>query len=321
MRVQASLVATLIWFAAAPAAQPVSAAASQQAPPPSATVQSDDERLYATTITTMRDLPEPPYLTFVANVTSRNVRKLALLNNHGFAVFRVCVNGNEQPSASWQASFRASDDLASVANTPQSHLLSHMALFSPTWIGAYDWLRFGFSGRPSVPTSTPQPSPAPSEQLKVIGMVRALGPSSYRISAANPALCPGGRPGRHLQLTPRNGDIWMHPLTDVTIDLASTQFCSMRFHSPENGMGVSFAELQFRTAGGYLVTTGVDFDLRGHGQLGIGGHRSEWHVAYDEMRFPEKLDDAIFSLPDGVERSQSVPRRGCDQTPDPSQRQ
>ncbi len=40
MRLQASLVATLLWFAAAPSAQPVSAAPSQQAPPLNAAVQS-----------------------------------------------------------------------------------------------------------------------------------------------------------------------------------------------------------------------------------------------------------------------------------------
>jgi len=270
-----------------------------------------DEQLYAKTIATMRDLPKPPYLTFVVNITSRGVRKMVLLNNHGFGVFRVCVNGNEQPSVSWGASYRASDDLASVANTPQSHLLSHLALFSPTWTGAYDWLRYGLNGRPPVPKSNPQPSPAPTEQLKTIGMVRALGPSSYRISAANPTICPGGQQGRHLQLTPRDGDIQKHPLTDVTIDLASRRFCSMRFHAPGNGIGISFSELRFGTVNGYFVTTDVNTDFRGYGQFGIGGHRGEWRITYDEMRFPDKLDDAIFSLPDGLEGPQFKPGSGC----------
>jgi hypothetical protein len=188
-----------------------------------------------------------------------------------------------------------------VANTPQTHLLATAALFNPTWAGAYDWLRFGINGRPQALKPSPQASPAPDQQLKTIGMVRALGPSSYRISAANLALCPGGQQGRHLQLTPRNGDIWVHPLTDVTIDLASTRFCSMRFHSPTKGTGISFAELHFRTVNGYLVMTGVDSDFRGYRQFGIGGHRAEWHITYDEMRFPNTLDDAIFNLPDGVE--------------------
>ena len=257
---------------------------------------TDDERLYAKTITTMRDLPEPPNLTFVLNVTSRGLKDVVLLNFHGYAIFRVHI-GNGQPSASWPTSYRASEDLASVANTPQSHLLAKAALFMPTWTGVYDWLRYGIDGRPLVPKSSPQPSPAPNEQLKTIGMVRALGPSSYRIRAANPALCPGGLRGRHLQLTPRNGDIRVHPLTDVTIDLASTRFCSMRFHAPID----AFAELHFATVNGYFVMTGVDIDWRRFGQLAIGGHRAECHITYDEMRFPNTLDDAIFNLPDGVE--------------------
>ncbi len=265
------------------------------ADPPTA----NDEQLYAKTITTMRDLPEPPYLTFVMNVTSRGLRDMLLLDRHGYAVFRVHTNGNEQPSAAWPTSHRASDDLASVANTPQSHLLARAALFNPTWTGAYDWLRFGMVGRPFIPKPSPPASTESEKQLKNIGYVRALGPSAYRIAAANPAPCPGGEPGRHLQLTTQ-GDIWKHPLTDVTIDLASTRFCSMRFHSWAPG-GVSFAQLHFRTVNGYLVMTGVDTDYRDFGQFGIGGHRAEWHITYDEMRFPDSLDDALFDLPDGVE--------------------
>ncbi|MDP9024949.1 MAG: hypothetical protein M3N13_06240 [Candidatus Eremiobacteraeota bacterium] len=263
---------------------------------------ADDEQLYAKTITTMRDLPEPPYLTFVFNVTLRGEISTALLENHGFAVFRIWSGkAKGQPSGSWATSHRASDDLGSVANTPQSHLLAKSPIFNPTWTGAYDWLRFGLKGRPPIPKSSPQPSTESDKQLKVIGYVKALGPSAYRISAANPARCPGGQEGRHLQLVARRGDVWVHPLTEVTIDLASTRFCSMRFHSPVNGAGgVSFAELHFGIVNGYWVTTNVDTDWRGFGPFGIGG-RAEWHITYDDMRLPDKLDDALFSLPDGAE--------------------
>ncbi|MDP9025223.1 MAG: hypothetical protein M3N13_07610, partial [Candidatus Eremiobacteraeota bacterium] len=122
--------------------------------------------------------------------------------------------------------------------------------------------------------------------------------SAYRITAAHTALCPGGEQGRHLQLAPRNGDIWVHPLTDVVIDIAQTRFCSMRFHSPAVD-GVSFAELHFGSVHGYWMTTSVDTDLRQYGQLGIPGPRASWHFTYDELRFPDSLDDTIFSLPDG----------------------
>jgi D-alanyl-D-alanine carboxypeptidase len=275
----------------------VRAAESQPSgPPPTAS----DEDLYARTVATMRDLPEPRFLTFVFNVTLQGEISTTVLDRNGIAVFRIWdgpkCKAQGQPSGSWATSHRASDDLSSVANTPQSHLLSHSALFNPTWTGAYDWLRFGISGRPFGSRLSAQSSPAPNEQLKTIGTVTALAPSSYRIRAANTALCPGGQRGRHLVLAARNGDVWTHPLTDVTIDLVSTRFCSMRFHSPAEA-GISFAELHFGTVNGYWMTTSVGTDLRGFGQFGIGGRRASWHITYDDMRFPDALDDALFSWP------------------------
>ena len=259
-----------------------------------------DEKLYADTIATMRDLPEPPFVTFTFDVTLQGKITTALLDRHGRAIFRIWTGGAGgwgQPSGSWATSHRASDDLSSIANRPHSHLLSRSPLFNPTWTGAYDWLRYGIE---PPPKPAPQPSAASDEHLKVIGMVKALGPSSYRIIAADPAVCPGGEPGRHLQLASRNGDIKMHPLADVVIEIAHTRFCSMRFHSPAVE-GVSFAELHFGVVHGYWMTTSMDMDWHTFGQFGIGGERASWHVAYDGMRFPDTLDDALFRLPDVAE--------------------
>ena len=293
MRIHASLVAPLIWLAAAPGTPPLNAAVQSS---------TTDEQLYSNTIATMRDLPEPPYLTFVFNVTLQGDITTELLNGHGFAVFRIWVakakaegKGKGEPSGSWPASHRASDDLGSVENTPHSHLLAKSPLFNPTWTGAYDWLRYGIEGPPRTPAPIPQASTESGEQLKTIGYVKTLGPSAYRITAANSEVCPGGQQGRHLQLAARRGDVWTHPLTDVTIDLASTRFCWMRFHSPARE-GVSFAELRFGTVNGYWVTTHVDTELHFPSVFG-GRRRSEWHIVYDDMRFPDTLDDAMFRLP------------------------
>ncbi|HTD38197.1 MAG TPA: alpha/beta fold hydrolase [Candidatus Limnocylindrales bacterium] len=264
------------------------------------TPTADDEKLYADTIATMRDLPEPPFVTFLFDVTLQGKISTALLDRHGRAIFRIWTGGGTpwgQPSGSWATSHRASDDLSSIANRPHSHLLSRSPLFNPTWTGAYDWLRYGIE---PPPKPAPPPSAASDEQLKVIGMVKALGPSSYRISAAGPAVCPGGEPGRHLQLAARNGDIKMHPLADVVIEIAHTRFCSMRFHAPAVE-GVSFAELHFGAVHGYWMTTSIDMNWHGFGQFGIGGERASWHVTYDGMRFPDALDDALFRLPDVAE--------------------
>ena len=192
-------------------------------------------------------------------------------------------------SRAWASSYRWRDDTASVVNGPPSHLLSHSPLFIPTWRGVFDWFRFGIDGRPFLPSQTPQTSTASDANVKVIGTVKAISAGSYHITAANPALCPSGEQGRHLHLEPR-GDIRTHPLTDVTIDLASTRFCSMRFFLPLRG-GRGFSELHFGTVNGYWMTTSDDADIH----VGIGGGRAEFHVKYDEMRFPDTIDDAVFA--------------------------
>ncbi len=269
---------------------------------PAAAPAADDEKLYASTVATMRGLPEPPYLTFVTNVTLHGHVSTELLDRHGIAVFRIWTGKGPrgQPSGSWPTSHRASDDLGSIANTPQSHLLTRSGLFNPTWTGVYDWMRYGIKGPQfrATPAPVPQQSPGPDEHLPVIGVVKALIPSAYRITAADARPCPGGEQGRHLQLAPRNGDIWGHPLTDVVIDVAQTRFCSMRFHSPMVD-GVSFSELHFGSVHGYWMTTSIDSDFRQYGQLGLPGPRSSCHFTYDELRFPDSLDDSIFSTPDG----------------------
>ncbi len=148
---------------------------------------TDDERLYAKTIATMRDLPEPPYLTFVTNVTLHGNVSTELLDRHGIAVFRIWTGKGPlgQPSGSWATSHRASDDLGSIANTPQSHLLTRSGLFNPTWTGVYDWMRYGIKGPQfrATPAPVPQQSPGPDEHLPVIGVVKALIPSAYRSAA------------------------------------------------------------------------------------------------------------------------------------------
>lgn len=207
-------------------------------------------------------------------------------------------SGGTNAGGSWLASYRERDDLASIANGPLSHALTHSPVFIPTWTGVYEWFRFGFDGRPIPVNPTPQPSAALAQEsaaptdanLKVIGSVTAISPDAYRITAANLAVCTGGEQGRHLHLVPRNGDTKMHPLTDVTIDLASTRFCSIRFSLPLRGAR-GFSELHFGNVKGYWMTTSDDADMHGfflHAEL---------HIRYDEMRFPSVLDqDSVFTL-------------------------
>ncbi|HEX3463122.1 MAG TPA: hypothetical protein VHS78_03580 [Candidatus Elarobacter sp.] len=246
----------------------------------------------------MRGLPEPRYLTYVVNVTSKNLASVKLQVNDGVGVMRILA-GNGTPSASWPASYRERDDLVSVAGGPLGHVLTHSPIFIPTWTGVYEWFRFGVDGRPipvnpTTPTAAPvQPSPASAvPQLSVIGTVTALSPSAYRITSANADPCPGGERGRHLHVEPRTGDRRMHPLTDVTIDLATTRFCSVRFWLPLRGSH-GYSELHFGTVNGYWMITSDDADMRAI----LGSLHFELHVRYDDMRFPDALDEgALFTL-------------------------
>jgi hypothetical protein len=253
-----------------------------------------DEQLYSTAVATMRALPEPAYVTFVANVTGEGLNTIDVVNDHGSALIRLGIgNSIAEPSAAWPTSYRTRDDLASIVDKPQSRLLTHSPLFSPTWTGAYDWMRYGLNGRPDVPDPSPQPSTSPDPNLKVIGIVSVIGSAFYRITAANPMRCPSGSPGRHLHLEPRNNPA-IHPLTDVTIDLASTRFCSMRFRLAVTGTGSltrvnGFEELHFSAASGYWVTTNGDADIA------IGPRQLELHLKLEDMHFPDTLDDALFA--------------------------
>lgn len=87
----------------------------------------------------------------------------------------------------------------------------------------------------------------------------------------------------------------MHPLTDVTIDLATTRFCSVRFSLPLRG-AYGYSELHFGDVQGYWMTTSDHADMRAI----LGTLHFELYITYDEMRFPKALDEgSIFTLDRG----------------------
>jgi hypothetical protein len=264
--------------------------------------QTADEELYTKTVAAMRALPEPANLTFTTNVDGDGVGRIELTDARGFAGIQLGM-GKGHAQASWAVSYRTADDLASIANKPDRHLVSHSPIFSPTWDGVYDWMRYGLPGRPNTPIpATPQPTTQPlnsaDSEPGVIGIAQVIGISFYRIAKAEAALCPGGGQGRHLHLEPRTEPL-RHPLTDVTIDLASGRFCSMRFHLEVHG-GLGFAlnatateEVHFGDVNGYWMTTSSDSDILER-TFGIGLNRATLHFTYANLRFPNTLDGALF---------------------------
>jgi hypothetical protein len=258
-----------------------------------------DRQLYSESVGTMRALPEPTYAAFIARATWRGLSDITVIDDHGRAKLLISWGGRSEPSSSWNTSYRTSDNTSSIASGPQNHLLSHSPLFSPTWTSVYDLIRFGFNGRPKPADPGPQATASSNPSLKVIGVSSAIGSSFYTITSANAAKCTGGTDGRHLRLQPR-GDPSIYPLTDITIDLASMRFCSVRFRlkfsdADDVESTTGFAELHFGPIGEYWMATSDDADIV------ITSVRSEvqratWHFTYDHVQFPDTLDDALFTL-------------------------
>ncbi len=222
-----------------------------------------------------------------------------MIDDHSSADIHLGV-GKGTPAVSWPTTYRASDDLASIVNGPENHVLFHEAMFIPTWTGIHDWMLFVLHGRPVSANSDPSPEPsmAAASSLKVIGMVNVIGINFYRITGAGAALCPGGAQGRHLQLEAPNNPA-IHALTDVTIDLASMRFCSMRFRLALksnaafvlNSTGSS--ELHFGDVDGFWMTLSGDSDILVR-TFGIGVHRAKLLVTYEGIHFPNTIDAGLL---------------------------
>jgi hypothetical protein len=264
--------------------------------------QTPDEELYTKTVATMRALAQPANLTFITSVESDGIGRIDLIDRRGYAGIGLGIGGGKARAA-WPVSYRTNDDLASIVNRPDHHLISHSPIFSPTWDGVYDWMRYGISGRPNRPaTATPEPAAQPQTGTDagavVIGMAQVISINFYRITQADALPCPSGSEGRHLHLEPRAEPL-RHPLTDVTIDTASGRFCSMRFHLEIHSL-LGFAlnatateEIHFGDVNGYWMTTSSDSDILER-TFGIGLHHATLHFTYQDVRFPDRLEEALF---------------------------
>jgi hypothetical protein len=243
-----------------------------------------DEELYVKTVATMRALPEPAYITFITNVDTDGVDRIDLADAHGFEIaFRL---GNGHAHASYPVSYRTNDELASIANKPGHHFVSHSPAFSPTWDGTYDLMRYGIVGRPVTPApATPEPAtPEPADSgVVVIGIAQVIGINFYRITQADAAKCPDGSQGRHLHLEALTDPV-RHPLTDATIDPTSQRFCSMRF-----GTAYLIEEVHFGDVNGYWMTTSMERTLYFR-----GGSHWGFRFTYQNVRYPDTLDAALF---------------------------
>jgi hypothetical protein len=268
-------------------AQPSRAETETSAETPSPT------QAFVQAIETMERLPQPERLRFTTQVEATGVN-IGLAEGRGasagYVGFELGWGGGMRPKTTWMGFHRHDGDRTVIVKDGKP-LYVTSPMYDPSWDGAHDWLRYGFSGtiisdKPTpAPTPTPVPTAAPQPSaLYSIGSVRALNPGGYIVHDAAAAACPDGRPGRHLRLVART-DPQQHPLTDVVIDDAH-RFCEMRFNIGQTSM-VSLTgdfELRLGSVGDYWMTTGgtARFLFRA---FGIGAKRATVNFTYADFGF------------------------------------
>jgi hypothetical protein len=252
------------------------------------------DEYYRAAFAQMRDVREPAFVTYRADIPAGNSTLVVRRGTDGRAAL-VLEAGGTAPANHWQVAYRASDRLASIPLADGTHVLSSLALFDPTWNGVYEWMRHGLTASAETVEPAVAASAAPqASALPVIAVVSAMSPGNYTIEDAGPGDC-DGHPGHALRLTAKH-DASSHPLTGVTIDLATQRFCRLRFALRAGNVagGVTgTVELHFGDVGGYYLVTGgtIEGAVR---SIGIAVGHFATSFAYTAMAFPPALPGDAF---------------------------
>jgi len=238
------------------------------------------EAAYVAAVAAMRALDIPPYVTFHSAWTITGAG-FTIEHDDKRVVLAIGMGRAFHESQNYDLTFTSADATITVT-TPTEHLAgtgSH--LLDPTWIGAYDILRYGLHGEtPVAVAATPAPAPEPSSEpsgapteAPVIASVVAIAPAFYAVSDGGTGACPNGDPGRVLSLRAFR-DPQAHPLTEVTIDANNDRFCSMRFNLKEAGLAsvTGDYEIHFAQVGTYWLVSGGFADVSAR-VMGIAARR------------------------------------------------
>jgi hypothetical protein len=278
---------------------------------PGADEAAPPEEFYRMALAQMQHVAEPPFVTYRTSVPSGHTSVIVRSDPNGYAKVSIRASTLVEPARTWDVAYRGADGAASIALPDGHRAITGLALFDPTWRGAFRWMRRGITGTDAV---EPPPDESPDVVQKnggtpppVIAVVEAFGTNSYSVEDGGPTPCADGRDGRHLHLVAR-GDPVTHPLTDVVVDTQSMRFCTMRFHQTVRGglnKGYFDIDLHFGEVGGYYLIT--------DGKV-TGGIRAYLFVAfnldtaftYDAVALPRSLPPDLFE-----------PRPGAQFTPAP----
>jgi hypothetical protein len=255
---------------------------------------------YHSALSAMQSIREPSYLTYRTTVPAGSTTIEISRNDEGLAEMSV-LDGISN-AQSWEVSYRESDGSAAVTLEDGSRAISHLAIFDPTWRGAFTWLRRGIwadvspAVRAATPTAPPSPEASPVNAPPIIAMVGAINETAYSVTDAGTASCADGRPGYRLRARPRY-DPERHPLVEAVVDTSTLRFCTMRFREHLPGPTVSLdldIELHFGQVGAYyLITDGiVSGAIRPFKRPGWFPMNTTFR--YDRFEFPPTLPDALF---------------------------
>jgi hypothetical protein len=241
---------------------------------------------YSRALGTMKQLAQPKSMRFNVDVRATGVGVQLQEDPKSYASLVVGFGSAFTGQGDWTASYRGESNRSIIERPHNTSLFAVSPIFNPTWLGAYDYLRYGLHGQPLPKLASPVPSATPLDGIKEIAVVSVVNPGAYDVSYAGNATCPSGAPGLHLRLVART-DPRAHPLTDVTVDPNTMRFCSMRFNIG-NASGISLTgsfELHFGDRQGYWLVTDASSNLLFR-LFGFGTKHAHLDLTYSDVEIP-----------------------------------
>jgi hypothetical protein len=253
---------------------------------------------YRAALAAMQNVAQPPFLTYRTSVPAGDATLEIARGDDGRA--ELAVISGRSPARSWRVAYRRSDGIASVEMPDGTRLLSNLAMFDPTWGGAFAWLRGGIgTSIVTAPSEVLPPESTPAAggtAPPLLAVVTAVNENAYRLNDGGTFACADGRAGRRIWAAAKS-DANLHPLTEVVVDEGTHRFCTMRFHQRLSGAAATFDatyELHFAQAGRYyLITDGsASGDIRPRGGSPF---RIDTSFRYDLFAFPATLPELLFT--------------------------
>ncbi len=260
------------------------------------------EARYRLAIDAMRDVATPPYMRFHLELYGGDTGFTVVRLPDGRAKPYIQVGSPPYPNGSWDVAYRGVDGAEAIALATGDSAILRLALFDPTWHGAYLWLRHGLlaTTERTVPSPTPdvlRATPSTEVQPDLIAVVAAFNGGPYRITDGGVARCGGSRPGRRLIMEPLH-DPDNYPLRQVVIDDASGRFCTIRFAlsaTDDGGAYSGYVDVHFGIVGSYYLITDGFIDVR----IDIDGSTLDYahmRFVFSAVSFPPDLPGDTFAL-------------------------